>query len=1310
METSTARELTPDDHRTGFLRSLPRKIVEIKATFGAMIADPRSTRMRDELRRRLHALHTLARSYELTSLTESVRACIDIVDASRTAPVFSRAHIDRLASHIAAFAACAETDAQGLVASSGDASSGAPRSDLPRFQPLRVSSVPSPPALRSQSGRGTIPDGAALAREIHTENTKPTVTHRTLPPGAVLRKSSPANARIGAAVHVLFVGNSSRASALHDVMSSEVELVVTRTAADAMQRAKESAPDVIVAEVEAPAEGVSLVASLKSDPLTEFFPVVLIAPPGESPEGVRERCADAADIAAHSADGQGLWDVLDRVLSGANPLIPVSSTDFGEVTLDELTRALQDELRRGIVGAASPRARGARIALGQGNEVLAATWEAIARIREVVERRSNGSVRFELPTAPRGLPGTQVLVPGHDEPSVDTSVVAGEDPLPGRTVLVVDDDPAVVKNFSDLLRDAGMHVTAQTNGLDALQTARRVRPDLVIADIVMPGLDGFALCRAIRRDVILRHTPVVLISWRDDLLVKMREMGAQAQGYVRKEVGGEAILARVRDALRLRTRILKQVAEVTDGEVRGRVERVGVVALLEAVARVRRDVRASVVDAGSETELHVRDGGLVSVTRTAQDGTLTRGEAALLPLLGLGSARFVVRAAAAPRESEAEAAAREGLLDVVARAARKIAALEESLTGKVLLEVVRVELDRDAAAAYARALPKTTRAVVDRIIEGEAPRDLVLRDGIAPADLEPLLMELARRGAVQRVLGARGEDLAALRMIAPEPALTSSPGAAHEQEARDGALSILTAGESSRPGSTNPNRTTAQYAPVPVHDAAEAPATGGAKKSDSLADAVMRELRDTVDDPSRRMRASHSDAGPATSSTEEPPAQTGEHERATREPDLPPLPELTEELSDLKTPATPLPENLIAQLKLPHDATRERPSSEARADDDPSKTRTLPPEMLDELMDVARDRLSLSDADIPSPRLSAPEPEVELGDALDEVVTDVIVDEDRKITQRRLAAAGKPPPPPPVAARQSGSGRFAKPFVPAAAGRPQRSTKLATHPLDALPGDEITTPSELLGRDDLPPRKSAEPAPPARRSTEAPEVATEAPAPADPSERETVRAPAALKPVSSSEETAPLPGSTRASVSQSREGSQSRPILLLLGVMGAFGGSYYGVRWLLSQPSRDAAPIVTVQEEDAPELVVPTPAPTATDAGLRADTSDAAPAVAPTPSTESVDAGGVEYRDPGPWLDGSTLPIGSGLLVVNAPRAGASAVEVQIDQRPAGSAPTQAVLSEGLHTVRFRAGIITSYQFATVRGSRAVVIAPPSDR
>ena len=51
-----------EDPRTAFLRALPRKLVEIKATLGALIADPRSSRMRDELRRRLHALFTLARA------------------------------------------------------------------------------------------------------------------------------------------------------------------------------------------------------------------------------------------------------------------------------------------------------------------------------------------------------------------------------------------------------------------------------------------------------------------------------------------------------------------------------------------------------------------------------------------------------------------------------------------------------------------------------------------------------------------------------------------------------------------------------------------------------------------------------------------------------------------------------------------------------------------------------------------------------------------------------------------------------------------------------------------------------------------------------------------------------------------------------------------------------------------------------------------------------------------------------------------------------------------------------------------------
>ena len=192
-----------------------------------------------------------------------------------------------------------------------------------------------------------------------------------------------------------------------------------------------------------------------------------------------------------------------------------------------------------------------------------------------------------------------------DDRGVETD---GEDPLRGRLALVVDDDPRVVEFFSGLLRGAGMRVIERGEGLGALRDARVTRPDLVIADILMPGMDGFSLCRAIRRDVALRHVPVVLLSWREDLLNRMRELGAQAQGFLRKEARGEAILARVRGALRGRSRLQRRVESLGEAdEVRGRLERIGAFALLESAARAPGGVTVTITDSFSVTELALRE-------------------------------------------------------------------------------------------------------------------------------------------------------------------------------------------------------------------------------------------------------------------------------------------------------------------------------------------------------------------------------------------------------------------------------------------------------------------------------------------------------------------------------------------------------------------------------------------------------------------------------------------------------------------------------------------------------------------------------
>ncbi len=805
---------TPDeDPRSAFVRHLPRKIVEIKATLGAVLADPRQLRMRAELRRRIQAVLTVAREHRLGSFADALQATDEALDEAKTSASLTRPQLDRLTSLVASLPNRVEFDTRDPDAPGARAMAVPPssRSDHPVTRTL----IPGAAGFGDEFAPGL----QDLARAVSGRRT-----------ASIL----PARTPLAHATQVLFVGSSIRASALLDALGNEADVVLAHTADEALNRARDTAPDVIIAEDDSPYDGVALAASVAADSLVRFIPVVVIACDGEPAATVRERCPEAFDILESDADTAALRSRIHRALRGSPSLPPASAHELGELTLDELIRALQEEIRRGLVGAALPMSRKERVSLGAGDEVLAVTWEAIARIRSVVEKRSGGTVRFELPISPRGLPGAEVFAPGTTADGTGPDDGA-DDPLPGRRALVVDDDPAVVAQFGDLLRGAGMIVSAHTDGAEALEAARRERPDVVLADILMPGVDGFALCRAIRRDVALRHTPVVLLSWRDDLLIRMRELGAQASGYLRKEADGGAVLARVRSTLRSRMRTLKRIADLPPGaEVRGRLERVGSFALIEATAKALGDATVSLADSGSVTELEIRAGALVSAVRTVQDGSLSRGVQALARALGLNAARFGVRRSSTPVRENLHGP----LAEVLDRSARSVTALEEAVSGAALLEVVRVEFDADAALDYARSLPTPLRAAVEQLVQGDAPRDMVLRDGLAPQDLEPLLIELSRRGAIQRVVGRNREDLAATRRERAET-----------EAAKEGATTWETFGidAEKKPARADLDDVLAKVT-RPLGPPRAVPV-------DSLADAVWRELRDSVEEPVRTTRA-----------------------------------------------------------------------------------------------------------------------------------------------------------------------------------------------------------------------------------------------------------------------------------------------------------------------------------------------------------------------------------------------------------------------------------------------------------------------
>ena len=96
------------------------------------------------------------------------------------------------------------------------------------------------------------------------------------------------------------------------------------------------------------------------------------------------------------------------------------------------------------------------------------------------------------------------------------------------SVLVVEDDDAIRNNIARLLKLEGYEVSAAANGTEGLERARALRPDVVISDINMPGMDGFALVEALRADPVFATTVIMLLTALDDRASMRRGMGTGA--------------------------------------------------------------------------------------------------------------------------------------------------------------------------------------------------------------------------------------------------------------------------------------------------------------------------------------------------------------------------------------------------------------------------------------------------------------------------------------------------------------------------------------------------------------------------------------------------------------------------------------------------------------------------------------------------------------------------------------------------------------------------------------------------------------
>jgi adenylate cyclase len=158
-------------------------------------------------------------------------------------------------------------------------------------------------------------------------------------------------------------------------------------------------------------------------------------------------------------------------------------------------------------------------------------------------------------------------------------------------ILVVDDVALNVKLLADLLTVKGYRTTTATSGAEALAAIAAEPPDLVLLDVMMPGMSGYDVCRAIRADPAQAMLPVVLVTALDPAEERAKGLDAGADDFLSKPVSQSELLARVRSLLRIKSlyeEVLRQKRELAELN-RSLEQRVAEgVSQLERVGRLKR--------------------------------------------------------------------------------------------------------------------------------------------------------------------------------------------------------------------------------------------------------------------------------------------------------------------------------------------------------------------------------------------------------------------------------------------------------------------------------------------------------------------------------------------------------------------------------------------------------------------------------------------------------------------------------------------------------------------------------------------------
>src|ERR671933_1755983 len=128
------------------------------------------------------------------------------------------------------------------------------------------------------------------------------------------------------------------------------------------------------------------------------------------------------------------------------------------------------------------------------------------------------------------------------------------------TILIVDDQPTNLKMLFSFLQESGFKVLVAQSGESAITKLDKVAPDLILLDVMLPGLDGFETCRRLKATAETQDIPVIFMTALCESLDKIKGLKVGAVDYITKPFQKEEVLARIENQLKIR-KLSKQLEE-----------------------------------------------------------------------------------------------------------------------------------------------------------------------------------------------------------------------------------------------------------------------------------------------------------------------------------------------------------------------------------------------------------------------------------------------------------------------------------------------------------------------------------------------------------------------------------------------------------------------------------------------------------------------------------------------------------------------------------------------------------------------------